>query len=88
VEVTPAVADRGSEIRSLLADLLGKKGDTATFSDDESLVLSGRLQSIDVLQLVLLLEARFGIDFSERGFDQTKLDSVRDILQVIAESRT
>jgi len=82
-----AVADPGSEIRTLLVELLRKRGDTAAFSDDESLILSGRLQSIDVLELVLLLEAHFGIDFSERGFDQNQLDSLRDILQLIAEPR-
>jgi len=81
------VADPGSEIRTLLVELLRKKGDTATVSDDESLILSGRLQSIDVVELVLLLETHFGIDFSERGFDQSQLDSVRDILQLIAEPR-
>ena len=81
------MADLGSEVRTLLVELLRNKGDTATFSDVESLIFSGRLQSIDVVDLVVQLETHFGIDFSEHGFDQSQLDSVSDILQLIADLR-
>lgn len=71
------------KIRKLLQDLLGNKDDNEGFSDSDSLIDSGRLQSIDVLEVVDFLEENYGIDFAERGFDQNELDSVDNIVALI-----
>ena len=70
-------------IRKLLQDLLRTKGDRLDFSDSDLLITSGRLQSIDTLEVVVFLEERYGIDFAERGFDQNELDSVDRIMVLI-----
>ena len=69
-------------IRALLKGVLQKNNDQGEFSDTESLILSGRLQSIDVLEIVVFLEERLGVDFSE-GFDQSQLDSVEEIMKLL-----
>jgi acyl carrier protein len=71
--------DTRETIRQLLMRILQKNGDTRGFTDTDSLVLSGRFQSLDVLEVVVFLEERFGLDFSD-GFDQSRLDSVEEIL--------
>lgn len=76
--------DTPGTIRGLLRELLDKNNDTRAFTDSESLVTGGRLQSVDVLEVVVFLEERFGIDFSE-GFDQAWLDSVDDIVKLVEE---
>ncbi|MGO4880606.1 MAG: hypothetical protein ACLP59_07270 [Bryobacteraceae bacterium] len=65
-------------VRRFVREILAKNNDTRAFSDTESLIFSGRLQSIDVLEIVVFLEERFGLDFSD-GFDQSRLDSVQEI---------
>jgi len=69
-------------IRALLKGVLQKNNDQGEFSDTESLILSGRFQSIDVLEIVVFLEERLGVDFSE-GFDQSQLDSVEEIMKLL-----
>lgn len=64
------------EIRQFARGLLTDSGDHGPLADDDSLLLSGRLQSIDAVEIVLFLEENFGIDFSEIGFDRDRLDSI------------
>jgi len=71
------------EIRAFLASILQEKGDTAAFSDNDSLILTGRLQSVDVLELAMFIEKKYNIDFMEQGFDQDIFDSVDSIVSFV-----
>ena len=64
------------EIRNFVQDLLTRQDDRRPLADSDSLLMSGRLQSIDAVEIVLFLEERFGIDFAEIGFDREQLDSI------------
>ena len=75
--------DDKRKLRDFLTDLLHHKGDLDAFTDSDLLMTSGRLQSIDTLELVLFLEEKYGIDFAERGFNQNDLDSVDSIMALI-----
>jgi acyl carrier protein len=66
-----------------LQGLLRQTGDRDGFADSDSLVMSGRLDSVDTLDLVLFLEKNYGIDFAERGFDKGDLDSLDSIMALI-----
>jgi acyl carrier protein len=68
--------DHREEIRTYLKELLLQKGDRQPFSDDASLLLGGRLASVDAVEIVVFLEEKFGVNFSEVGFDQSLIDSV------------
>ena len=78
--------DRKAAIREFLQTLLARKADTQPFSDDTSLLLSGRLQSVDAVALAVFLEDKFGVDFAMLGFDQERIDSVNAISSLIDES--
>jgi acyl carrier protein len=68
--------DHREEIRKYLQELLLQKGDKQPFSDSASLLLSGRMASVDAVEIVVFLEEKFGVDFAEVGFDQELIDSV------------
>jgi acyl carrier protein len=68
--------DQREEIRKYLQELLALKGDRQPFADSTSLLLSGRLASVDAVDIVVFLEEKFGVDFSELGFDPALIDSV------------
>jgi acyl carrier protein len=68
--------DHREQIRKYLQELLLQKGDQQPFSDDASLLLSGRLASVDAVEIVVFLEEEFAVNFSDIGFDQTLIDSV------------
>ena len=71
------------EIRGTLRQLLAKKGDAGAFTDDELLVTGGRLSSLDVLDVVQMLEGRFELNLAERGFDRADFDSVSAIVKLV-----
>jgi acyl carrier protein len=71
------------EIRDTLRQLLAKKGDAGAFTDDELLVTGGRLTSLDVLDVVAMLEGRFELNLAERGFDRADFDSVTAIVKLV-----
>jgi acyl carrier protein len=75
--------DHREEIRKYLQELLLQKGDKQPFSDDASLLLSGRLASVDAVEIVVFLEEKFGVNFAEVGFDQEMIDSVDAIDSLI-----
>ena len=77
--------DQRSAVRDLLTRLLHRNGDQRPFSDSDSLWLSGRLQSIDALELIVFLEEHYGFDFADRPFDQGQIDSVDEVVALLAQ---
>ena len=78
--------DIRQEVRNFVVELLKNKGDTAELCDSDSLLLSGRLQSLDAVNIALFLEQEYVIDFSEIGFDVTQLDSIAQIACLVERS--
>jgi acyl carrier protein len=78
--------DRIAEVCQFLKTLLAGRGDRQPFTDSTSLFLSGRLSSVDAVELVVLLEELCGIDFAETGFDQSMIDSIDAIQLLISEA--
>ena len=75
-----------AEIHDYVHNLLRENGDDAELVDHESLLVSGRLQSIDVVAIVLFLEQHFGIDFAKIGFDREQIDSIDAIYELYPNS--
>ena len=75
-----------TKIRAFLAELLRKHDDHAAFADTESLINSGRLDSLAVVKLVGFLESAFAVDFAEVEFDPQRFDTVDEIAALVEES--
>jgi len=65
-----------NDIREFVHSLLITNGDKGHLSDQDSILLSGRLQSIDAVEIVIFMEENFGIDFAQLGFDREQIDSI------------
>lgn len=74
-------------LRKFLVNLLNKKGSFIPFSDDQSLILSGRLDSLSVTQMILFLEQTYGLDLSQSIQSTTDLDSFTKITKIIEKSK-
>ena len=72
-----------SRLRETVSELLAKAGDPVPPHDADSLFVSGRLDSLAMVTLVMHLESSFGIDFGRVGFDLDRLDSIREIEAMI-----
>jgi acyl carrier protein len=64
------------EIHEFVQSLLINNGDDGPLKDEDSLLLSGRLQSIDAVEIVIFLEENFEIDFAAIGFDKDQIDTI------------
>ena len=74
-------------IREFIQKLLNEHGYNDDVASSESLILSGRLDSLAVIHIVVFLEQQFGIDFSEVYFDQTSFDSIDQITNFIQANK-
>jgi acyl carrier protein len=74
-------------IRRYIGELLGELDDHQPFADSESLITTGRLDSLVVVKLILFLETEFAVDFTRVEFDPDRFDSVDEIVAVVEESQ-
>jgi acyl carrier protein len=74
-------------LRAFLSQTLEGHGDSKPFADDESLFLSGRLDSFTMMNLVMFLEETFGVDFGAVDFEVELVDTVEAILALVAERK-
>ena len=74
------------EVREYLQKILREnKDDGAAFSDGDSLVVSGRLSSLDVVDLLTFLEGQFDFAMEPTDFDMAKFDSVDTIVSLVEQ---
>ena len=72
------------QMRTFITQRLRMHGDFALPDNDEPLFSSGRLDSLDAVELVMVLEAEHGIDFAVIDFDLQRLDTVTAITELVA----
>jgi acyl carrier protein len=72
-----------SQMRNYVIQRLRMKGDGAPLSDEDLLFTSGRLDSLDAVEIIMTIETDYGVNFSEIDFDLTRLDSIAAIADLI-----
>jgi acyl carrier protein len=72
-----------AKVRGYLEQQQRKKNGKATFTDSDSLFISGLFDSLDALETISFLEEEYRIDFAAMGFDLTLLDSVDEIVAFV-----
>ena len=71
-------------VREYLTGVLGQKEDLdEPLADGESLVLSGRLSSLDVVALLTFLEDELDFVMDPRQFDLANFDSVDTVVAML-----
>ena len=64
------------KLREFLTDAIERQTGQSEFSDDDSLFISGMMDSFSMMNLVMYIEETFGVDFSTFEFDVGLIDSV------------
>lgn len=70
---------RKQKIRVFFLEILNQQSDDQPLADNDSLFVSGRLDSFSMMMFVMHLEKEFGIDFSSIDFDVNLIDSLNEI---------
>jgi len=71
------------ELMTFLDTIRRPQYSTDGVADHDSLVESGLIDSLAVLQIIMFLETNYGIDFAEGGIDPGELGSIKGILDLI-----
>jgi acyl carrier protein len=82
---TKAGPEVRSQMRRYIVQRLLMKGDSVPLGDDDLLFTSGRLDSLDAVELIMSIETDHGINFSDIGFDLTRLDSISAIAALVEQ---
>lgn len=75
---------RRQKIRDYLTETLKNQGDKQSMTDNDSLFVSGRLDSVSMMMLVVYLEDEFAVNFKAADFEVSLIDSVDAIASLIA----
>jgi acyl carrier protein len=67
--------------------LLCARDDSAPLADNESLFVSGRLDSLSAVELVEFLEQELGVDFAKIDFEIALIDSIDAVADLVQELR-
>jgi acyl carrier protein len=73
-------------MRNYVRQRLEMKGDSDLLRDDDLLFSSGRLDSLDAIEIIMSVETDHGINFGDINFDLTLLDSI-DAITALVERR-
>jgi len=77
--------NRREQIRGIVARALAEAGDERAFADADSLVVSGRLSSLDLVDILAALETAFGFEIDADDFDPIRFDTVDSIDELLSE---
>ncbi|MCF3642175.1 acyl carrier protein [Rhizobium sp. TRM95111] len=70
-------------LRETVGSLLAARGDTSPVTDEESLFVTGRLDSLAATEMIMLLEQDFGLDLAGADFDVSALDTISDLARLV-----
>jgi acyl carrier protein len=76
------------DIRAVLREYIAESSilrSPGSLTDSTPLAAYGILDSIAVLELVLFLETRFGVEFSTRDLDRRRLETIETIERLVRE---
>ena len=69
-------------VRTMLAD----RGKEATLQPDDAIFTSGLMDSLAATELMMTLEADYGIDLADADFDISKLDTIADLEALVSQA--
>ena len=73
-------------LREKVITLLLEDGVEGMLGDDDSLVTSGLLDSLAVVDLATFMEAEFGIDFSTVYFDANQFETITTMADFVSHN--
>jgi len=78
---SPDIAD---QVRSFILENLLFTDDSSAINDDESLLDKGIIDSTGIMEVIMFIEERFGIQVQDEEMIPENLDSVNNIAAFVA----
>jgi acyl carrier protein len=75
--------DYKAEIHAYMAQILEQKDDREPFTDNTALLSTGRIDSMDVVDIFLFLEKKFKVRIDSGKFGKSQIDTVNAIAELV-----
>lgn len=72
-----------AQIRETIFGILAQRG-VPPVAEDDRLFSTGLLDSLAATEVLVQLEADYGVDLSDEDFDITRIDTLRDLESLLA----
>ena len=76
------------QLRQFIFQLAKDHGHMEPINDDQPLILSGLLDSLAVVHIVVFMEEQFAIDFSDVYFDQNDFDTIDRMVSFVETNQS
>jgi acyl carrier protein len=76
--------DHKTEIHAYMAKILEQKEDREPFTDSTALLSTGRIDSMDVVDIFLFLEKKFKVRIDSGRFKKSQVDTVDAIAELVS----
>lgn len=86
--MSAARQQRLDDLKAFLRTIQKPNKPVESVGEGDSLVNSGLIDSLAMVQIVMYLEKTYDIDFASRGVDPERLGSMASILDLVEETRT
>lgn len=73
-------------INAIVIDMLADRGKPTDLSNGDPIFTSGLLDSLAATELMMTLEADYGIDLADADFDISQLDTLADLEALVARA--
>ncbi len=77
--------DIRTKLRAFIKETLAEHDYHDEFTDQESLIMSGLMDSLTIIHIVVFLEQEYNIDFYDIYFDQSQFDSIDLLVKFVEE---
>lgn len=74
-------------LKTKVAELLRQKDKPAGITPDEPLFTSGLLDSLAATEVMMMLEADYGVDVADDDFDIMRIDTLAGMAELVEEVR-
>lgn len=71
-------------MQTVIANMLAERGKSTDIAAHEPIFTSGLLDSLAATELMMTLEAEYGVDLADASFDIGQLDSIADLEALVA----
>ncbi len=74
------------QLRSFIEKALASHANRSNLANNESLFVSGKLDFLTMLNLIMYLEQNFGVNFPYDKFEVELIDSI-DVIELLVDSK-
>lgn len=80
--------DQRAALRRFVSEILSDVGDKTPLTDTDSLLVSGRIDSIEIVRVIQFIEENFAFRMGDRDVTMEDFDTIDGMVAMLERART